>query len=970
MSKKKAIKITTATAIAASAFVAVAPTQSEAATSSVDKAITKATNQMAKAYDTYHKTAKNENKLPKTATIRKEVKLAQDYYTAATKEIAKNGGSKTKKAAYTKTLNAKKHFLDRAEAYLAAINTNLNPAKTAFKTAVETGKAKNVVSAKAALVKDVDAFKATVAKIYGPDVRGLLLEKYEAPATELSNSVNDELKVYEAYKKIEAGKLADLEETAKLIDSVKKEADALKGKDTKLATTLAAVVAKNDAAYKEAYDAAQIPVVKEVSAINATQVEVKFNKELAGTDFDTQGEARTIFKLTGETVDSAELSEDGKTVTVTFTNSIEGSNSEFIVEPVQTTKFDANNQPVNTLKHVQVFTYEDTKKPEIVSVTSTAKGGTATSLTVVASEPIQSALAKINGSYVSVNFNGTDTATITGLALDVAKSHTVELLNLTDKAATPNVTTLSSKSFNVTVDASAPTVSVSTTSEKEIELTFSKRMDEATLEAAATAGTGLGFVKDESLNNVQLASYAGGTGYVKEVAGSKGTKFTVAVSASLFTTGKTVRNFTVLLPESVTDSLGNSVGTQTKSVTLTKDTSKPSVTGYKVVKDSQGRVSALEVEFSEGLAGGTPAVPTIVNENGVAVLASSFLGGLTPTAITAGDKKVVYTAATPAKISGKFAFSFGSSLVSDLAETANNSEAFNHTFDFGSASAGSFDLTSAVATSPTSNIITVNFGTAVKGGAVANSATDVNNYSLGGKPLPAGTTITLNSAQTAATIILADNSIAATDATTVFTVANVDALNGAKLNAYNGTVATSDNVQPVLNSGTLTADNKLAVGFSEALATSPVAGDLVFKINGNTVTNAGSVNLTVTPGTGSDAGKYLVNLDGLVKQGTTVAATPGTPGNAGPDGTAGNADDVAAIPGTPASTTPSYVDVNNNNAYDTATDIKIGDGPVAGFKFSTSSAISSVTVTTAAGTRTGADLAGNTLTSATTVTVK
>ena len=312
MSKKKAIKITTATAIAASAFVAVAPTQSEAATSSVDKAITKATNQMAKAYDTYHKTAKNENKLPKTATIRKEVKLAQEYYAAATKEIAKNGGSKTKKAAFTKKLDTKKKYLNRAEAYLAAINTNLNPAKSAFNAAVETGKAKNVVKAKAALVKDVDGFKATVAKIYGPDVRNLLLEKYEAPATTLANSVNDELKVYEAYKAIEAGKFADLAKTEELINSVKTEADALKTKTTKLATTLAAVVAKNDAAFEKA----KTPVVKEVKAISATQAVVTFEGEIGEANAEN-------FTVNDVTVIKAEVNADNKKeVKLTFNKAL------------------------------------------------------------------------------------------------------------------------------------------------------------------------------------------------------------------------------------------------------------------------------------------------------------------------------------------------------------------------------------------------------------------------------------------------------------------------------------------------------------------------------------------------------------------------------------------------------------------------------------------------------------------------
>lgn len=327
MSKKKAIKITTATAIAASAFVAVAPTQSEAATSSVDKAITKATNQMAKAYDTYHKTAKNEGKLPATGTIRNQVALAKDYYAAAEKEIAKNGGSKTKKAAYTKTLNAKKYFLDRAEAYLAAINTNLNPAKTAFTAAVETGKAKNVVSAKAALKKDVDAFKAIVAKIYGPDVRDLLEEKYATPATDLSNSVNDELKVYEAYKAIEAGKFADLAKTEELINSVKTEVETLKGKDTKLAKTLVEVVAKNIKAFEDA----KVPTVKEVSAINGTQATVKFNKEITEATPANFTVVRKDDANLRAFVTKAEISPDKKSVTLTFANKFDNAKSYEVV---------------------------------------------------------------------------------------------------------------------------------------------------------------------------------------------------------------------------------------------------------------------------------------------------------------------------------------------------------------------------------------------------------------------------------------------------------------------------------------------------------------------------------------------------------------------------------------------------------------------------------------------------------------
>ena len=167
------------------------------------------------------------------------------------------------------------------------------------------------------------------------------------------------------------------------------------------------------------------------------------------------------------------------------------------------------------------------------------------------------------------------------------------------------------------------------------------------------------------------------------------------------------------------------------------------------------------------------------------------------------------------------------------------------------------------------------------------------------------------------------------------------------MNPFTGSVDVDDNVKPVLTSGSLTSDNKLALGFSEVLTTQPVANDLVVKVNGSTVAQTGTTALTVTPGTGSDAGKYLVNLDGLVIQGTNVPATTGTPavmGN-GVDGIPNTGDDVVVTPAVPAaaaSTTPTYVDVNNNGAFNSGTDIKIGDGPVADFKFSTSPALLAV----------------------------
>ncbi|MGG3943608.1 hypothetical protein ABEV54_19445 [Peribacillus psychrosaccharolyticus] len=787
MSKKKAIKITTATAIAASAFVAVAPTQSEAATSSVDKAITKATNQMAKAYDTYHKTAKNEGKLPATGTIRNEVKLAKDYYAAAEKEIAKNGGSKTKKAAYTKTLNAKKYFLDRAEAYLAAINTNLNPAKTAFKTAVETGKAKTVGPAKAALVKDVEAFEATVAKIYGPDVRGLLLEKYATPATDLANSVNDELKVYDAYKKIEAGKFADLEETAKLIDSVKKEADALKTKTTKLATTLAAVVAKNDAAYKEAYDAAQVPVVKEVSAINASQVVVKFNKLV---DKTTAGD-KANYLIGGSQPASVEVQDDETSVVLTL--SAPYTEAKTVAAQVEGVKLkDSQDKFPLFAGTVKI---EDKVNAQIKTVTGTTNGEVLKAVEVSYSEPVKAGAAiKIDGVKVAVTSAGVSQE-ISGLTLDASKEHTVEIVNLTDGAN--NVNPVASYKFAANKDVTAPAVkSVTGLNDNQFVVEFTEKVEASTVEIADFAVVKASTFASVTVNNV--SPLAGDT---------TGTKFVVTTNlgSNDYASVNSIALNIALRDKAFKDVPGNESSAATASVTLTKDAVAPTLSSTVFEKNNDGEVTKVTLKFDEEVLLGTTMTAAdleVVQNNGV--LQSSFF-----TNATVDGKNVVLSVKGGVK-AGTFSVSLPTGFVVDKSIAANKSTATSTIVDFGKGeTATTFTITKAEVTSK--NEITVSFPTKVVGGAFDGSATSVDRYTVNGKPLPTGTKITLDSNQTKATIKLPAGTISSTDEAAVFQVTGVKALTGETSKLFTETLKVTDNVSPTLTSAQVLADGQTVV---------------------------------------------------------------------------------------------------------------------------------------------------------------
>jgi len=528
--------------------------------------------------------------------------------------------------------------------------------------------------------------------------------------------------------------------------------------------------------------------VTEVNALNATQVEVKFSTAVDASDVANKVSIQGV-KFTSES-----LSQDGKVLSLTAEKPVNVTKATVVVEPIKT-KADAK---VKTDKYVSTITYKDEVAPKIASVEAKTSGNVATNLTLKTSEPIKATgLVKVNGTYVTPVFTDATTISVSGLSLEAGKTHTIELVNIEDLAGNKTVTT--SANFTVSVDAAAPAATLSAKGEKQILVTFSKSMDVKSVTDALVSGS----VKDEALNTVL-------TGTATEVKDSNGTQFLVPVTANNLFANKASRTLTVVLTDAIKDKLGNKIAATTQAVTLSKDTVKPVATGYKVIKNDAGKVTSVEVDFSEGLAAGTPALPTIVSENGVAV--SNLLGGFTST-VKVGETKVVYTAITPAVVSGKYAFSFAKDLVTDQAETANKSDAFNYTIDFGQAeTATTFEITSANAVK---NVITVTFPEAVKGGAVANSATDLANYTLAGKPLPAGTTITLNENQTVATITLPAESVATTDPAVVFTVANIQSTLGKALKTYTETVEVEDNVAPVLLSAKVLDDKSIELTYSE-----------------------------------------------------------------------------------------------------------------------------------------------------------
>ncbi|WP_374718331.1 hypothetical protein [Neobacillus sp.] len=520
-----------------------------------------------------------------------------------------------------------------------------------------------------------------------------------------------------------------------------------------------------------------------------------------------------------------------------------------------------------------VVSVNDVTKATITEVTGVTNTDKATSITVNFSEPIASGAAfKVNGVSATAPYSAGATSVTVSVpsGLAVGTTHKIEVVNLTDLSG--NVNAVVSKEFTVTKDVAAPAVqSVEALGDNQLLVTFNKDMKK---DAAALANLTSNIkVKSDVYADVTVSSVTPLDSTTKRqfvVQLLKTGAVSPAVAADdLFTTSKTSHNLTVLFVDNtIEDYLGNKLAGTSKTVTITKDNTSPEVTGVTYKKDSTGKVTSVVVNFSEGLkANPALAFPSsLVDQNGVVVATSSVLNTIGAANVAAGAKSAEFVLGTPQTVSGKYSVTFAAGWVEDTSIAENDSKSHTAVVDFGSTQTSSEFTIPAANVSVSGDVITVVFPEAVKGGAVAGSATDPSRYTINGKALPAGTTITLNAAgvpapgtvaQTIATITLPDQSIDTTDTAAIFTINGVVSLTNKTNKSFTKTITVTDNIDPTLNSAVLNSDGTITVGFDETLGTNPVAADFVLTLNGLTVANT---EYTVTPGVGSDAGKYVVTL--------------------------------------------------------------------------------------------------------------
>lgn len=395
--------------------------------------------------------------------------------------------------------------------------------------------------------------------------------------------------------------------------------------------------------------------------------------------------------------------------------------------------------------------------------------------------------------------------------------------------------------FTAVKDTTAPEVkSVTALNDKQFVVEFSEKIKASTL----TTGD-FKLVNSSTLANVNVTNVA-------PLAGdTTGTKYVVTTNldASNYVTTTTVPLTVAVADKAFTDVAGNEGLASTKSVTLSKDTTAPTVASTKTTLASNGDVASITFTFDkdvQAVAGMDKTKVEVVSKTGL--LQDGFVTG-----VAVSGKTVTLTLKAGVK-DGMYSVTLPAGFVTDTSISLNKSAKIDKVFDFGtSETAKEYTITSATNSVGSDNVntITVNFGTNVVGGAFEGSATNLNAYTLNGKKLSdyAGAQVVLT-AQNTAKITLPKGSVAKTDDAAVLQVSGVKSIDGLTNKLYTTVLATAltDNVAPNLQSAQLLADGKTFVlTYDENLkSTSDIAGAFKFTEDAKDVT----ANLTVKSVTG------------------------------------------------------------------------------------------------------------------------
>lgn len=566
--------------------------------------------------------------------------------------------------------------------------------------------------------------------------------------------------------------------------------------------------------------------VSSVTGLNANQVQVTFNTTL-NADNKVAKDATEVanYRVGGATPTTAELSEDKRSVVLTFTESIEGKGKVVVVNPIATNEKDKDGKWVETEKYSDVFTYADSVKPVVtktaykdgeITLTFSENLGTEPSVVRVNDQPIAASdFEVVEGNKVvitkSLNANQTASLYIAG-AKDNSKAEN-EMVIYNGSVTAPSA------------DMEKPRItSVQVINQDTAKVTLSEEVAEDYINVKLQTG-GTQTEAQLVLDNTDKTYKT----YTLEVPG-------------LFSDEKTTSKTFTLYAEAgeMTDTAGNKNNFYSTSLTFVKDVTAPTLSSTRVSAENE----KLEFTFSEDLyVAGTSNQIKIRNSQGVdfsAVDGESMLK-----ADDYSTYLVDFKATAAALDAGTYTVTFPAGYFTD--EYGNKSAAVSSTITVpGTPAAVDNKKPTAKVSTTGTNEFTVEYSE-----EVAANGISLSSYRLDGQALPAGTDVyftgtdkkTVKIELPTGTVNIGNQ----TDgAPALLTVLNTTDKAGNVIETANSKVIIKDNTSAKITSVQVAGD-VVAVTFNEVISIPSVDANNVFDIKvGGTTAKAG--NLTLVDG--------------------------------------------------------------------------------------------------------------------------
>lgn len=796
MNKTKAIKVLGASAIAASAFVAASPSGADAASAKDVQLLVKKAKDAGTVLKWAISTEGSADGTTRPWAQYNAAKAARDKAVAAVNTLPA-----AQRAGYLADIeqNVNLH-INRTMYYIDAITAG---EKISIKKAALSAQiAKNLIDDKTEaayheLSTEIRKQAILLDRVYGQTTRDEIRDNYKKSAETVRDSVK-----YEVSTKIEldlAKKALDANDTATADKHLAEAAKYMK--QVKNEKMKAALMKTSDE-----LEAQVTPKVKSVSAVNATQLVVAFNKEI-----NTADATADKFKLEGQSAPAVKVADDNKTVTLTYSD-VQGENLVLTVEPIQTKA----NTEVKTERNVSTITYKDTVSPTVSDVTFeyNADGKTATAV-INFNEPLKSkGTISVNGA-VSESTDDLANGTIKLTGLEIGKAYKVDIVGATDKAnniANPMTQT-------ITVPAQAkdevkPAASINVEGNK-VTLHFSEEL------------SSLGTVK---INGTDYASK-----FVQDA--KEKTKYVLDAQAAEALDGVNFLKATIVV-DGFKDKANNSGEKVELQATLNADRTAPTFEMAAVNKTNDKLLVSFNDEVKAGDLSAADEL-TLKVKNGV----HQSVGTLD---LTADNTTFGYDVDQNGKIEGteknvlaiNYAFDAKSTYSFELAGKVIADVYGNKTADTLTLNVTAPEL----AVTPVKPEAIVKFADVIVSGSVlavsfnkemSDSALVASNYTLGGKVLPADTKLKFVESKKNVEITLPEGFITA-NGTYVLEASSLLDKDGNTLE--NGKAAISkaltENIAPTADSIAITSSKNLTVDFSEAIANNDSVTGVTVKVNG------------------------------------------------------------------------------------------------------------------------------------------